>query len=331
MALSNKHLDGTGLSQLWAKVKEYFVAKEAGKGLSTNDYTTAEKTKLSGIASGAQKNVQSDWNATSGDAFIKNKPASLPANGGNADTVGGHTVGIDVPANAVFTDTKPVGMKGATASAAGTAGYVPAPVAGSQDKFLKADGTWATPANTTYGEATEEKAGLMSAADKKKVNGMDAAIAAKADKATTLAGYGIGDAYTKAQVNTELGKKANTATTLAGYGISDAYTKTAADAAIKKAVDAAVAGVYKIKGSIAFAKLPTSGMVAGDVYNITDDFTTTAAFVEGAGKECKAGSNVVYTAAGWDVMAGTYDFSDFVMKSDIQFLTEDEINAICVL
>ena len=36
-------------------------------------------------------------------------------------------------------------------------------------------------------------------------------------------------------------------------------------------------------------------------------------------------------ADGWDVMAGTYDFSDFVMKSDIQFLTEDEINAICVL
>ena len=112
---------------------------------------------------------------------------------------------------------------------------------------------------------------------------------------------------------------------------SDAYTKTAADAAIKKAVDTAVAGVYKIKGSIAFAKLPTQGMVAGDVYNITDDFTTTAAFVEGAGKQCKAGSNVVYTADGWDVMAGTYDFSDFVMKSDIQFLTEDEINAICVL
>ena len=300
MALSNKHLDGTGLSQLWAKVKEYFVAKEAGKGLSTNDYTTAEKTKLSGIASGAQKNVQSDWSATSGDAFIKNKPTSLPANGGNAATVGGHTVAKDVPADAVFTDTKPVGMKGATASAAGTAGYVPAPTAGSQDKFLKADGTWGTPANTTYSEATTEKAGLMSAADKAKVDGMETTYAKKS-------------------------------TTLAGYGISDAYTKTAADAAIKKAVDTAVAGVYKIKGSIAFAKLPTQGMVAGDVYNITDDFTTTEAFVEGAGKQCKAGSNVVYTADGWDVMAGTYDFSDFVMKSDIQFLSEDEINAICVL
>lgn len=41
-------------------------------------------------------------------------------------------------------------FKGATASANGTAGYVPAPTKGNQDKFFKADGTWATPPNTTY-------------------------------------------------------------------------------------------------------------------------------------------------------------------------------------
>lgn len=52
------------------------VDKVDGKGLSTNDYTTAEKNKLAGIASGAEVNVQSDWNVTdtSSDAFIKNKP-----------------------------------------------------------------------------------------------------------------------------------------------------------------------------------------------------------------------------------------------------------------
>jgi hypothetical protein len=37
------------------------VDKVTGKGLSTNDYTTAEKEKLAGIASGAEVNVQSDW------------------------------------------------------------------------------------------------------------------------------------------------------------------------------------------------------------------------------------------------------------------------------
>lgn len=55
------------------------VDKVAGKGLSTEDYTTAEKTKLDGIQSGANKNVQSDWNITNAnsDAFIKNKPTNV--------------------------------------------------------------------------------------------------------------------------------------------------------------------------------------------------------------------------------------------------------------
>lgn len=55
----------------------------------------------------AQKNVQPDWNETdtASDAFIKNKPSSLPANGGNAGTVNGHTVEANVPADAKFTDT----------------------------------------------------------------------------------------------------------------------------------------------------------------------------------------------------------------------------------
>ena len=52
------------------------VDKESGKGLSTNDYTTAEKNKLGGIESGAEVNVQSDWNQSDNtkDDYIKNKP-----------------------------------------------------------------------------------------------------------------------------------------------------------------------------------------------------------------------------------------------------------------
>ena len=74
--LSNKpmipSIDGLAtVSQLENKVD-----KISGKGLSTNDYTTTEKNKLSGIASGAEVNVQSDWSVTdtSSDAYIKNKP-----------------------------------------------------------------------------------------------------------------------------------------------------------------------------------------------------------------------------------------------------------------
>lgn len=54
------------------------VDKVSGKGLSTNDYTTAEKNKLGSVATGAEVNVQADWNVTdaNSDAFIKNKPTS---------------------------------------------------------------------------------------------------------------------------------------------------------------------------------------------------------------------------------------------------------------
>lgn len=60
------------------------VTVEVGKGLSTEDYTTAEQTKLSGIAAGAEVNVNADWNATSGDAEILNKP-TIPAAQVNSD------------------------------------------------------------------------------------------------------------------------------------------------------------------------------------------------------------------------------------------------------
>ena len=42
-----------------------------------NNYTTAEKNKLSGIAAGAEVNVNADWNAVSGDAQILNKPTKV--------------------------------------------------------------------------------------------------------------------------------------------------------------------------------------------------------------------------------------------------------------
>ena len=73
-------------------------------------------------------------------------------------------------------------------------------------------------------------------------------ISGKADKATTLSGYGITNAYTKTEVDTKLNAKANVsdvysksdvdtklsgkankATTLSGYGITNAYTKTEVD------------------------------------------------------------------------------------------------------
>ena len=55
------------------------VDVEEGKGLSTNDFDNAYKGKLDEIASGAEVNVQSDWNETdnTSDAYIQNKPTKL--------------------------------------------------------------------------------------------------------------------------------------------------------------------------------------------------------------------------------------------------------------
>lgn len=50
------------------------VDKVTGKGLSANDFTDEEQSKLGGIAEGAEINVNADWDATTGDAEIKNKP-----------------------------------------------------------------------------------------------------------------------------------------------------------------------------------------------------------------------------------------------------------------
>ena len=53
----------TALGKIKAWGEGKFVAQETGKGLSTNDYTTAEKTKLSGIAEGANKYVHPSYTA----------------------------------------------------------------------------------------------------------------------------------------------------------------------------------------------------------------------------------------------------------------------------
>lgn len=70
-----KFLSENGLLYLWQELKSIFVQKEVGKQLMT----TAESQKLKNIAEGAEVNVQSDWNAVSGDGVILNKPTSLPA------------------------------------------------------------------------------------------------------------------------------------------------------------------------------------------------------------------------------------------------------------
>lgn len=113
------------------------VDKVAGKGLSTNDYTTAEKAKLAGIAEGANKYVHPSY---------------------TAKTSGLYKVTVDATGHV-------------SAVAAVTKGDITALGIPGQD--------------TTYPEATTAKAGLMSAADKSKLDGMTIATDAEVSEMLT--------------------------------------------------------------------------------------------------------------------------------------------------
>ena len=66
-------------------------------------------------------------------------------------------------------------------------------------------------------------------------------------------------------------------------------------------------GALRPMGTVAFSNLPTLANASeGDMYNISNQFTTTVDFKEGAGSIIPAGANIYKTSDGkWDVLAGT--------------------------
>lgn len=136
-------------------------------------------------------------------------------------------------------------------------------------------------------------------------------------------------AIAESDLDTELASKINgkadQATTLAGYGITDAYTKTEVD----NLVAANISSAYKAAGSLAAAGITSSLLVEanlGKVYNVTESFSATdALFVDYvAGNNYPAGTNIVVVeataAAGetpatykFDVLAGWVDLSSYAL------------------
>lgn len=53
-------LGQNGLLYLWQKMKDTFVMKQSGKGLSTNDYTNEEKAKLSAFSTADKYALKSE-------------------------------------------------------------------------------------------------------------------------------------------------------------------------------------------------------------------------------------------------------------------------------
>lgn len=184
----------------------------------------------------------------------------------------------------------------------------------------------------TAGQIVEDGGGIKDHQDisgkADKVTGGTTGNFASLDNGGNLAdsGYGPSDFVSSADIS----GKADKATTLAGYGITDAYTKSE--------VDAKVTAVYKPAGSVAtvgeLGALTASN--EGKVYNMTAAFTTTSSFVEGAGKQYPAGTNVaiINTATSgtavykYDVLQGIVDLSTYVQFPDLVAITNAEIDLI---
>lgn len=103
-----------------------------------------------------------DTNTTYG-VVEANGSTGLVKNGSTVTNASGYTACPIVSGVPYYKDTNTTyaNMKAATASAAGAAGLVPAPAAGKQTSFLRGDGTWVVPTNTTYGLASTTANGLL--------------------------------------------------------------------------------------------------------------------------------------------------------------------------
>lgn len=116
---------------------------------NTADATKSVKYAISaGSASSAAALTSNAGSSTQPVYFSGGKPVACS-----------YTLGKSVPADALFTDHTYGNMKGATSSSAGSAGLVPAPNIGEQLKFLRADGAWVIPTNTTYSVGTTSYSG----------------------------------------------------------------------------------------------------------------------------------------------------------------------------
>ena len=240
------------------------TANAISVGASATDSNTATVTRqITGVAAGTY-----DTDAVN----VAQLKAAMDNAGGGETYTAGNGINIDTE------DNNKISVKTGEGLEIGTSGKLQVrsgTVARNSDGFIKGSAlyTEVRPADGTYVKEKKTTAANLTA--------LDTAIKDKADKATTLGGYGITDAYTKAATDSAITKavagKADKATTLRGYGITDAYTKAATDSAITKAVagkadKATTLGGYGIMD--AYTKAATDSAITKAVADKADKATT---------------------------------------------------------
>jgi len=131
-----------------------------GKASSSHTHSYAGSSSAGGSATSAVKLDSSAGSATQPVYFSSGKPVATT-----------YTLGKSVPSDAKFTDTT---YSNFVKSGSGAkAGLVPAPsTTAGTTKYLREDGTWVKPPNTTYSVASTSTNGLMSSTDKSKLDNM---------------------------------------------------------------------------------------------------------------------------------------------------------------
>lgn len=203
------------------------------------------------------------------------------ANGKNYPVVldGSGKMYVNVP----WTDTNTTysNMGAATSSAAGSAGLVPAPAAGKQASFLRGDGTWVVPTNTTYGLASTSANGLLRQLNGSTSNFMrgDGTWATPPNTTYAVANEstnGLMAAADKKTVNRLIG--VNTVTTLANLPI----TKRSITATLSAATTLSVASGMQIGEELMIRCVPSAAFTqaipnSGDYVSMSGTSISTTA------------------------------------------------------
>lgn len=242
-----------------------------------------------------------DTNTTYG-VVGANGSTGLVKNGSTVTSASGYTACPIVSGVPYYKDTNTTyaNMKAATASAAGAAGLVPAPAAGEQTSFLRGDGTWVVPTNTTYGLASTSANGLLRQLNGSTSNFMrgDGTWATPPNTTYAVANEstnGLMAAADKKTVNRLIG--VNTVTTLANLPI----TKRSITATLSAATTLSVASGMQIGEELMIRCVPSAAF--------TQAIPNSGAYVSMSGTSITTTANKPFEINIWCYASGKYSIA----------------------
>lgn len=282
----------------------YAKANTSTLGLVMIGYAENGKNYPVELDSSGKMYVNVPWTDTNTTYGVvgANGSTGLVKNGSTVTSASGYTACPIVSGVPYYKDTNTTyaNMKAATASAAGAAGLVPAPAAGKQTSFLRGDGTWAVPTNTTYGLASTSANGLLRQLNGSTSNFMrgDGTWATPPNTTYAVANEstnGLMAAADKKTVNRLIG--VNTVTTLANLPI----TKRSITATLSAATTLSVASGMQIGEELMIRCVPSAAF--------TQAIPNSGAYVSMSGTSITTTANKPFEINIWCYASGKYSIA----------------------